>query len=141
MYGELALRCVLPDGREDGYSCCLPYLHSFFFVVSVCGIEPSSALRATEGTILRPLFSGCLADGSPSIARMAKDGGGGNSQTEHAKIGTAVPYFPKVPFEASHLSFGNANIVSNSVEPATFSPGGFQAELSLFSIQNKGRWF
>ena len=69
------------------------------------------------------------------------DGGGGNSQTEHAKIGTAVPYFPKVPFEASHLSFGNANIVSNSVEPATFSPGGFQAELSLFSIQNKGRWF
>jgi hypothetical protein len=28
------------------------------------------------------------------------------------KIGTAVPYFPKVPFEASHLAFGNANIVS-----------------------------
>ena len=24
----------------------------------------------------------------------------------------AIPYFPKVPFEASHLSFGNANIVS-----------------------------
>ena len=39
-------------------------------------------------------------------------GGGGDSQTEPAKIGTAVPYFPKVPFEASHLSFGNAIIVS-----------------------------
>ena len=36
--------------------------------------------------------------------------GGEDSQTEHAKIGTAVPYFPKVPFEASHLSFRNANI-------------------------------
>ena len=40
------------------------------------------------------------------------DGGGGDSQTEPAKIGTAAPYFLKVPFEASHLSFGNANIIS-----------------------------
>ena len=40
------------------------------------------------------------------------DGGGEGSQTEPAKIGTAAPYFLKVPFEVSHLSFGNANVVS-----------------------------
>ena len=34
-----------------------------------------------------------------------------DTQTEPAEIGTATPYFPKVPFEASHLPFGNANIV------------------------------
>jgi hypothetical protein len=44
--------------------------------------------------------------------RRAKDGGGEGSQTEPAKKGAAVPYFPKVPFEASHLSLGNANIAS-----------------------------
>jgi hypothetical protein len=28
------------------------------------------------------------------------------------KIGSAAPYFLKVPFEVSHLPFGNANIAS-----------------------------
>ena len=66
--------------------------------------------------------------------------GGGDSQTEPAKIGTAAPYFLKVPFEASHLSLGNENIVSyfrrisDSAESVTFSPDGFQTELSLFSF-------
>ena len=56
---------------------------------------------------------GCAADMAlGGVRETANDGGGGDSQTEPAKIGTAVPYFPKVPFEASHLSFGNANIVS-----------------------------
>ena len=45
-------------------------------------------------------------------ARRAKAGGDETSQTTIAKIGTAIPYFPKVPFETSHLSFGNANIAS-----------------------------
>jgi hypothetical protein len=43
-------------------------------------IQPSFA-KATEGTILRPSFSGCLADGLPSVARRAKDGGGCGSKT------------------------------------------------------------
>jgi hypothetical protein len=50
------------------------------------------------------------------------------------KIGTAVPYFPKVPFEASHLAFGNANIVSYFRRIGDFSPDSFQTEHSLFSF-------
>ena len=37
--------------------------------------------------------------------------GGGKLPPE--KIGTAAPYFLKVPFKVSHLSFGNANIASH----------------------------
>ena len=46
-----------------------------------------------EGTILRPSVSGCLADGSPSIARRAKDGGGGTLKTNLLRIEECRPYF------------------------------------------------
>ena len=72
-------------------------------------------MLATKRT---PLFSR-FSPKSPYFTRVF-DGGGGNSQTEHAKIGTAVPYFLKVPFEASHLSFGNANIASYFLQIGDF---------------------
>jgi hypothetical protein len=75
--------------------------------------------------------------GNRSICDLFPNGGGGDSQTKPAKIGTAVPYFPKVPFEASHLSFGNANIVSYFRRIGDFSPDGFQTEHSLFCFGNR----
>ena len=47
--------------------------------------------------------------------------GGEDSQTERTKIGTAAPYFPKVPFEASHLPIGNTNIISHFRRIGDFS--------------------
>ena len=69
---------------------------------------PRSGLRwyakhDAEDTILRTAYHP-----QPRSAGRAKDGGGEDSQTEPAKIGTAAPYFLKVPFEASHLSFQNS---------------------------------
>ena len=64
-------------------------------------------MLATKRT---PLFS--RFSRKPPYFRRVFDGGGGGSQTEPAKIGTAAPYFLKVPFEASHLSLGNENIIS-----------------------------
>ena len=50
-----------------------------------------------------------------------RHGGGEDSQTERTKIGTAAPYFPKVPFEASHLPIGNTNIISHFRRIGDFS--------------------
>jgi hypothetical protein len=37
-----------------------------------------------------------------------------------AEIGSGGPYFLKVPFEASHLSLGNANIASYFLQIGDF---------------------
>ena len=64
-----------------------------------------------------------------------RHGGGEGSQTEPAKIGTAAPYFPKIPFETSHLPFGNAIIVSNSVESVTFLLKVFKRNFLYFHFK------
>ena len=58
------------------------------------------------------------------------------------KIGTAAPYFRKQSFYFRHLSFGNVNIVSHSLQIGNFfSPADFQTKHSLFYFRNRDHWF
>ena len=52
---------------------------------------------------------------APSFARRPPSEGWWRWELSNGthKIGTAAPYFLKVPFKVSHLSFGNANIASH----------------------------
>ena len=63
-------------------------------------VPPRIMIYGSEG-----VGKSTFAANAPKAVFIQTEDGGEGSQTEPAKIGTAAPYFPKVPFEASHLSF------------------------------------